>query len=188
MSSLWDPERLLLSWHLGLSGCYPVPHPPLLHTSAYFPDPLYISSTSSHTWFFSSFSPHHLLFLPNPSYLLLPLLMLFPLLNRTETSTLWPSFLLSFMWSMSCIMGIPSQPPNLHCLFFFTNWLWGLVGEALWLHIFSSSSPCHYPPLYLGMHNSWNWSLKENTSSYVFTQRLNNTCSIYVWRNVLTPC
>ena len=29
MSSLWGPGRLLLSWHLGLSGCYPqflIPH------------------------------------------------------------------------------------------------------------------------------------------------------------------
>jgi hypothetical protein len=35
------------------------------------------------------------------------LIILFPLLSWTEASTLWSSFLLSFMWSMSCIVGIP---------------------------------------------------------------------------------
>ena len=67
MSSLLGPGRLLLSWHLGLSGCYPpVPHPPLLYISVQFPDPLYISSISSHTLFCSPFP------LP-PSFFIVPL-------------------------------------------------------------------------------------------------------------------
>jgi hypothetical protein len=45
MSSPWGPRSLLLSWHLGLSGCYPqFPTPPFLHTTVQFPDPLYLSS------------------------------------------------------------------------------------------------------------------------------------------------
>uniref|UniRef100_A0A0V1KGP8 Uncharacterized protein n=1 Tax=Trichinella nativa TaxID=6335 RepID=A0A0V1KGP8_9BILA len=32
------------------------------------------------------------------------MITLFPLLSGIEASTLWPSFLLSFIWSVSCIM------------------------------------------------------------------------------------
>jgi hypothetical protein len=32
--------------------------------------------------------------------------ILFPLLRRTEASTLLSSFFLSFMWSVKCILGI----------------------------------------------------------------------------------
>jgi hypothetical protein len=39
---------------------------------------------------------------------------LFPLLSRTEASTLWSSFFLNFIWSISCIVGIPSFLPNIH--------------------------------------------------------------------------
>jgi hypothetical protein len=34
--------------------------------------------------------------------------ILFPLPRRTEVSTSWSSFILSFMWSVNCIFGIPS--------------------------------------------------------------------------------
>jgi hypothetical protein len=37
-----------------------------------------------------------------------------PLLSRTEASTLWSSFLLSFMWFMSYIMSILYFLPNMH--------------------------------------------------------------------------
>ena len=115
MSSPWGPGRLLLSWHLGLSGCYPQfpirhcytplfnfltlctspPSPPIPDSSPLLPPPPF-------------------LFLPSPSHPLLPLIILFPLLSRTEASTLWSSFLLSFMWSMSCIVGIPHSLANIH--------------------------------------------------------------------------
>ena len=36
------------------------------------------------------------------------------LLRRTEASTLWSSFLLSFIWSVSCIVGIPSFCSIIH--------------------------------------------------------------------------
>ena len=68
-------------------------------------DPLYISSISSHTWFCPSFPPPPSLFLPSSCHPPFPLIILFPLLSRTEASTLWSSFLLSFMWSVNCILG-----------------------------------------------------------------------------------
>ena len=37
-----------------------------------------------------------------------------PLLRRTEAYTLWSSFFLSFMWSVNCILGIPSFWSNIH--------------------------------------------------------------------------
>jgi hypothetical protein len=37
-----------------------------------------------------------------------PMGILFPLLRRTEVSTPWSSFFLSFMWSVNCILGILS--------------------------------------------------------------------------------
>jgi hypothetical protein len=39
---------------------------------------------------------------------------LFPLISRTEVSILWSSCFLIFMWSVSCIMGIPRFIPNIH--------------------------------------------------------------------------
>jgi hypothetical protein len=38
----------------------------------------------------------------------------FPLLRRTELSTLRSSFFFSFMWSVNCIVGIPSFWANTH--------------------------------------------------------------------------
>jgi len=37
-----------------------------------------------------------------------PPVFLFPLLRRTEASTLWSFFFLSFMWSVNCILDFPS--------------------------------------------------------------------------------
>ena len=37
-----------------------------------------------------------------------PISILFPILRRTEASTLWSSFYLSFTWSVNCILGILS--------------------------------------------------------------------------------
>jgi hypothetical protein len=37
-----------------------------------------------------------------------------PLLRSTEASTLWSSFFLNFMWSVNCILGIPSLWDNIH--------------------------------------------------------------------------
>jgi hypothetical protein len=56
------------------------------------------------------------------------LLILFPLLSRTEASTLWSSLLLSFMWSTSCIVGIPHSFPNIH-LSGRTYYVWSFVTE-----------------------------------------------------------
>jgi hypothetical protein len=56
MSSLWVPGMLLISQHLGLSGCYPK-NPSLI--AIYLCSiswPLYTSSIFHHTWFFSYFS------------------------------------------------------------------------------------------------------------------------------------
>jgi hypothetical protein len=99
MSSLWGPGRLLLSWHLELSGCYP--QLPITHSyitlfnfltlSAYLPPSPPISDSAP------PFPPLPHLFLSNPSHPLLPFIILFPTLGKTETSTLWSSFLLSFM-------------------------------------------------------------------------------------------
>jgi hypothetical protein len=38
----------------------------------------------------------------------LPISILFLLLRRTEACILWFSFFLSFMWSVNCILGVPS--------------------------------------------------------------------------------
>jgi hypothetical protein len=109
MSSPLGPGSLLLSCHLGLSGgflqfiphcytslfnfltfCTSPPSPPT-------PDPA------------PSFSPPPLLFLLSPSYPLPPMIASFPLLSKSKAFTLWLSFFLSFIWSMSCIVGIPEH-------------------------------------------------------------------------------
>jgi hypothetical protein len=57
--------------------------------------------------FTSVFSPH---FVSVSS----PMGILLLLLRRTEVSILWSSFLLSFMLSVNCILGIPSFWANIH--------------------------------------------------------------------------
>jgi hypothetical protein len=107
----WEPLAFLAS------GTFlwlpPVSHPPLLHTPVQFPDPLYFSPVSSHTCSCSLSLPSPL-FLLSPSHPLPPVIILFPLLSRTEASTLLSSFFLSFMWSVNCIVGILSFLPNIH--------------------------------------------------------------------------
>jgi hypothetical protein len=114
MSSSWGPGRLLVYWHLGISSCYD--HFPIIHCykplfnfltfytslpSTPIPDssPLFTSSP---------------LFLPSTPHPLFLLIILFLLLRRTEAYTFWSSFLLSFMWSVSYIMGIPCSLPNIY--------------------------------------------------------------------------
>jgi hypothetical protein len=102
----WEPLAFLAS-----RTCMwlpPVPHLPLLHTSVQIPDTLYIIPVSSHTWSCSPFLPPPPLFLPSPFHPLPPVSILFPLLRRTEASTLWHFFFLNLTWSVNCIMGIPS--------------------------------------------------------------------------------
>jgi hypothetical protein len=41
-------------------------------------------------------------------------LYFFPLLRRTEAPILWSSFYLSFMWSVNCVLIIPSFWANIH--------------------------------------------------------------------------
>jgi hypothetical protein len=109
MSSLLGPGSLLLSWHLGLSGCYPLFPISYCYTPLFNFLTLCTSPSSPPTPdpapCFSSTPPF---FLPSPSYPLSPVIILFPLLSRTEASTLWSSFFLSFMWSINCILSIPS--------------------------------------------------------------------------------
>lgn len=66
-----------------------------------------------HLILLSSFSSPPPLFLPGPFHPLLPLIILFPLLSRTEASTLRSSLFLSFMWFM-CIVSIPHSLPKIH--------------------------------------------------------------------------
>jgi hypothetical protein len=114
MSSPLGPRRLLLSWHLRRSGCYPSSPSPiaadlcsifwpsvhLLHLHPYLILPL--------------FSPPSSLLLKSLLPSLLHLIILFPLLRRTEASALCFSFLLNFMWSLSCIVGILCSLPNIY--------------------------------------------------------------------------
>jgi hypothetical protein len=114
MSYLLGPGSLLLSWYLEFSGGYPqfpIPHcyTPLFNfltlcrpsQSPPIPDPAH-------------FPPPPLFLLPSPSHPLPSVSILFPLLRRTEASTLWSSFFLSFIWSVSCILGFLSFLPNIY--------------------------------------------------------------------------
>jgi hypothetical protein len=47
-------------------------------------------------------------------YTFSPMRILFPYLRRTEAPTFWSSFFLSFMWSVNCILVIPSFWVNIH--------------------------------------------------------------------------
>jgi hypothetical protein len=104
----WDTLAFLASGTFWL--LVPVSRSPLLHTSVQFPDCLHISSTPPTP----NSAPFPPIFLPSPSHPLLPLSILFSLLSRTEVSTLWSSFLLSFICFVSCIVEIPRSLPNIH--------------------------------------------------------------------------
>ena len=100
------PLWVLGTSHLNLLLSMPVPQSPLLHISIHFPDFLYFSPVSSHAWSCPHF-PLTLLF-PSHDTSSVYLLWLFcsPLLIRIETTTFWSFFFLSFLWSVSCIVGI----------------------------------------------------------------------------------
>ena len=47
-----------------------------------------------------------------------PMGILILLLRRTKVSTFWSSFFLSFMWTVNCILGIPSSQKGLTIICF----------------------------------------------------------------------
>ena len=47
-------------------------------------------------------------------YIFSSMSILFPYLRKTKESKLWSSFFLSFMWSVSCILGLISFCANIH--------------------------------------------------------------------------
>jgi hypothetical protein len=102
--SLLGHGSLLLCSHLGLSVDYSsqFPMPPLLHTSVQFHDPLCITLHLLPYLilppFVSSPPPLFLLSTSNP---LTHMIILSPLLNRTEASILWFYYLLSMIFSSS---------------------------------------------------------------------------------------
>jgi hypothetical protein len=118
----WDP---LTSWHLGISNGSPIPHCLLLHISIYFPGLLDFLPVSSHPDLFLP-SIYH----PGPYLPLPPMIILFPLLSGIEVSRLWPCFLLSFLCSVSCTIGILSLWANIYfqvctCAFLILNFIEG---------------------------------------------------------------
>ena len=99
MSLPFCPGSFLHPWHLGLSSRY-ASSPS--HTATYFyssswPSGLVLSLPLYTLPPFSHSGPY----VPLP-----PMIILFPVQSGFEASTLWPSFLLSFIWSEGCIMII----------------------------------------------------------------------------------
>jgi cytochrome bd-type quinol oxidase subunit 2 len=68
----------------------------------------WIPKRSSLWMAFSSVSAAHFV------RVLAPVITLLLLLRRTKAPTLWCFFLVSFMWSVNCILGIPSFCANVH--------------------------------------------------------------------------
>ena len=112
--SLLTPGSLMLSWHLGLFVAIPSSPCPIVKKfcSYSWPYIFYPSVLSYHNLHLYS-SPHPL-FLPSPSQPLHPICILFSILRMTETSTLWFSFFLSFIWSVNYIRGILCFWTNIH--------------------------------------------------------------------------
>jgi hypothetical protein len=109
MSSLLGPGILLVSWHLDILMATPrSPSPmftPLFNFLIFYTSPLFPSTPD----------PDHLLLLSPKNLPPLPfIIILFPLLSRTEASTLWSSFFLSFIWSVCCIVCILSFWANIY--------------------------------------------------------------------------
>ena len=115
ISSLLGPGSLLLSWHLGLAGGYPQFPIPHCYTPLFkFLTPCISSLSPLIPVHAHLFPPPHPFFLPSTSHPLLSISILFPLLRRTEASTFWPSFFLSFIWSVNCILVILSFWANIY--------------------------------------------------------------------------
>ena len=113
MSSPMDPRSLSQPWHLGLSSGPPCTLP-LLHISIRSPGPLNFFPVSSRTTSLilpppSLSQPHQV-----PSFPLPPMIILFHFLNAIAAFTLWLSFLLSFIRSVSYIMGVLRFWANIH--------------------------------------------------------------------------
>ena len=69
----------------------------------------------------------------------------FPLL-RTEASKLWSSFFLSFIWSVSCIMGIPT-------FFLISTYKWvHTMCVLLWLGYLTQNSIFYFHPFACEFH------------------------------------
>jgi hypothetical protein len=97
---------LLHPWHLGLSTAPPSPHLSTghspLHYCYLFLFILLVLCTSLLSLLIPGpASPYFSLPVPSPnpvSHSLTSMIILFPFLSEIEASTLWPSFLLSFVW------------------------------------------------------------------------------------------
>ena len=116
MSSSLGHRSFLNPWLMALSNGSPISYPSLLHISIHSLGSLDLSPVSSLTC-------SHLPFCLPPSPCPLPLRAIppsvpsdyfVPLLRGIEASTLGPSFLLRFIWSLNCIMGILSFGANIY--------------------------------------------------------------------------
>jgi hypothetical protein len=92
----------------------PFPNPPLLPISINFLGPLDFL-----LYFPNLILPYPLFFTPPPSLPghslpLPPVIMLISLLNRIESSILWSFFLLTFICSVGCIVGVLGTWVNIH--------------------------------------------------------------------------
>ena len=114
MPSPLGHESLLLSWNLGFSSGYSQ-FPFYCYSPSFSFLTLCTSPPSSPIPDPASLLPSPSLYHPGPSLHLPPMIILFPIL-KTETSIVWFSLFLSFIWSVSCIMVIPSFLPNIHLL------------------------------------------------------------------------
>ena len=109
----FSPGRLPHNWCLGISsGPFPPTHT-LLHIFIHSLGPLGFC-LFPYLILSSPLFPSSSLFHSGPSLLSVPMIVLLPLLSGVEASTFWPYFLLSLIWSVSCIMSIPCSLPNIH--------------------------------------------------------------------------
>ena len=113
MWSQLGPGKLSHPWCLGHSSGSSLPP---LHVAEYFwfsRPSVFISCLPPYWSSFPLFPPvshSH----SRPSHLLAPVLILFSQLSGTEASTLVLSFLLTFIWHVSCVMGILNFLVNVH--------------------------------------------------------------------------
>jgi hypothetical protein len=98
------PGSLFLFWSLGLPSCYlqfPIPH---CYTPLFNFLSLCTSTPSPPRPNPAPLFPRPPLSLPSPSHPLLPMIMLFLLLSRTEALTFWSCLLLEFhmLYKLNC--------------------------------------------------------------------------------------